>query len=78
MAGLYLYVHHLFTNRSGQVRSECLMCTFRASCCNGRLSRAQVPTFAGSSLRDRNKGGGIKGVPPALADTREHESDRNR
>ena len=29
--------------RSGQVRSECLTCTFRASCCSARLSRAQVP-----------------------------------
>ena len=28
--------------RSGQVRSECLTCTFRASCCSARLSRAQV------------------------------------
>ena len=27
--------------RSGQVRSECLACTFRASCCSARLSRAQ-------------------------------------
>ena len=27
--------------RSGQVKSECLACTFRASCCSRRLSRAQ-------------------------------------
>ena len=27
----------------GQVRSECLTCTFRASCCSTRLSWAQVP-----------------------------------
>ena len=27
----------------GQVRSECLTCAFRASCCSARLSRAQVP-----------------------------------
>ena len=40
--------------RSGQVRSECLTCTFRASCCSARLSWAQVPTFAGSSVRDRS------------------------
>ena len=33
-------------DRSGQVRSECLTCTFRASCCSARLSRAQVPAFA--------------------------------
>ena len=25
--------------RSGQVRSECLTCTFRASCCSARLRR---------------------------------------
>ena len=35
--------------RSGQ----CLMCTFRASCCSARLSWAQVPTFAGSFVQDR-------------------------
>ena len=29
--------------RSGQVRSECLMCTFRASCCSARLSRFHCP-----------------------------------
>ena len=40
--------------RSGQVRSECLTCTFRASCCSAGLSRAQVPAFACSSARDRN------------------------
>ena len=32
-----------FPIRSGQVRSKCLTCTFRASCCSARLSRAQVP-----------------------------------
>ena len=38
------------------------MCTFRASCCSARLSRAQVPAVAGSSVRDRKeKGGGSKG-----------------
>ena len=63
----------------------CLTCTFRASCCCARLSRAPVPAFAGSSVRDREKnvcvwgGGVIKGGPPALAGTREYEqSDRNR
>ena len=40
--------------RSGQVRSEGLTCTFRA-----RLSRAQVPTFAGSSVRYRFKRKGL-------------------
>ena len=53
--------------RSGQVRSECLTSTFKASCCSG------------SSVRDRKKGGGSKGRPPALEGTREYEqSDRNR
>ena len=41
--------------RLGQVRSECLTCTFRASCCSARLSWTQVSGFAGSSPRDRNK-----------------------
>ena len=63
-----------------QVRSECLTCTFRASCCSARLSRAQVPDSAGSSVRVRGeKVGGSKWGPPALAGTREYEqSDRNR
>ena len=39
----------------GQVRSECLTCTFRASCCSTRLSWAQVPAVVGSSVRDRKK-----------------------
>ena len=30
--------------------------TFRASCCGARLSRAQVPAFVGSSVRDRKEG----------------------
>ena len=48
--------------RSGQVKSEFLMCTFRASCCSARLSRAQVPAFAGSSVRNRKKSGeGVRG-----------------
>ena len=47
--------------RLGQIRSECLMWTFRASC-STRLSRAQIPSFTGSSVRDRKKkGGGSKG-----------------
>ena len=33
------------------VRSECFTCTFRASCCSARLSRPQIPVFAGSSVR---------------------------
>ena len=50
------------------VRSEYLTCTFRASCCSARLSRAQVPVFV-------KKGGG----GPALVGTREYkQSDRNR
>ena len=38
--------------------SQCLTCTFRGSCCSARLSRAQVPAFAGSFVRDRVGGGG--------------------
>ena len=37
-----------------QLRSECLACTFRANCCSARLSRAQIPAFVGSSIRDRS------------------------
>ena len=37
----------------GQVWSECLTCTFRASCCSARLSRVRVPAFVGSSVWDR-------------------------
>ena len=43
--------------RSGKVRSECLTCTFTASCCSARLSRAEVPAFVGSSVRDKEKRG---------------------
>ena len=45
---------------SGQVRSgQCLTCTFRASCCSARLSRAQVPG------QEKKRGeGGSKGGPP--------------
>ena len=66
--------------RSGQVSSEWLTCTFRASCCSARLTRAQVPAFAGSFVRAGEKRGeGSKGGPPALACTRAYEqSDRNR
>ena len=48
---------------AGQVRSECLACKFRANWCSAHLSRAQVPAFVGSSVRDRKKkrGGGSKG-----------------
>ena len=46
----------IFTMGKGQVRSECLTCTFRASCCSAHLSRAQVPAFASSSVRDMGKG----------------------
>ena len=47
--------------RRGQVRSECLTCTFRASCCNACLSQAQVQAFVGSSVRNGEKGEGSKG-----------------
>ena len=43
----------LFLHHWGQVRSECLTCTFRESCCRARLSRAQVPAFVGSSVQER-------------------------
>ena len=47
---------------NSQARSVCLTCTFRASCCSARLSRAQVQAFAGSSVRDREKKGeGVRG-----------------
>ena len=36
------------------LRSECLTCTFRESCCSTRLSWAQVPVFASSSVLDRD------------------------
>ena len=52
----------------GQVRAECLTCTFRASCCSARLSRA---------LEKKDGGGGGGGVAPALTGTREYkQSDR--
>ena len=39
-----------------------LRCTFRASCCNARLSWAQVHAFAGSFVRDRKNEGAREGV----------------
>ena len=50
--------------------------SFRSRCCSARLSRAQIPTYSGSSVRDRKKGGGCKGAP-ALAGTREYEQSEN-
>ena len=46
--------------RSGQVRSECLTCTFRASCCSARLSRVQLPFHSPGQKKKRSgdKGGG--------------------
>ena len=43
---------------AGQVRPECLTCTFRASCCGARVSWAQVPLSW-----TRKKGGRSKGEP---------------
>ena len=40
----------------GQVRSECLTCTFRANCCSARLSWAQVP-LAGQEKRGEGESG---------------------
>ena len=57
------------TIRSGQVRSEYLTCTFRASC----LRRFLYP-----GQETKGGGGGSKGWP-ALAGTREYkQSDRGR
>ena len=54
-----------FGSRSGQVKSECLTCTFRASCCSARLSLGTGTAFVGSSIRDRRKRGeGVKGDRP--------------
>ena len=48
--------------KSGQARSECLTCTFRASCCSARLSWAQIPAFAVPLSGTGNKRGeGVKG-----------------
>ena len=64
----------------GQVRSECLTCTFRASCCSAHLSQAQVLTFVGSSVRDRGKKGGAGSIGGllALAGTREYEQSNRK
>ena len=43
----------IYSTLIGQVRSECLTCTFRVICCSARLSWAQVSAFAGSSVWDR-------------------------
>ena len=63
--GLFLMI------RSGQVRLESLTCTFRASYCSARLSRAQVSAFTSSSVRDRKKmGGGNEGGGGTRSPTR--------
>ena len=49
------------------VRSECLTCTFRASCCGACLSWAQVPAFTGSSVQDMKKKRGGGGQPGSVA-----------
>ena len=46
---------------SGQIRSECLTCTFRAGCCSARLSRAQVPTSPVPLSGTGKKGKGVRG-----------------
>ena len=50
--------------RSGQVKSECLTCTFRAITFSTCLSQAQVLAFAGSVQDRKTKGGGSKGACP--------------
>ena len=57
---------HPSIHPSGQVRSECLTCTFRESCCSERLSRAQVPTFADSSVRDMNPSSFHPSIHPSI------------
>ena len=42
-------MNYTFGSGSG---SECLTYTFRTSCCSARLSRAQVPTFAGLAAKN--------------------------
>ena len=59
----------------GQVRSQCLMCTFRARCYSTRLSWAQVLAFVGSSAgtgKEKGEGNRGGGGQPALAGTREY------
>ena len=48
---LYVFFHRL--ERSGQVKSECLTCMFRKSCCSARLSRTQILAFASFSVHDK-------------------------
>ena len=44
---------------SGQVRSECLTCTFKASCCSAHLSLAQVQaSLSGTGIE---MGEGLRG-----------------
>ena len=53
-----LSIRRRSTVRSGQVR----VFMDRTSCCSARLSLAQVPSFTGSSDRDREKKGeGLRG-----------------
>ena len=71
-----------------EVRSgQCLTCTFRASCCSARLSRAQVQAFHRFlDLGQEKKGGGGSngegvrgGGAPALEGTKVvKQSDQNR
>ena len=59
------------TGIAGQVRSECLTCAFRASCCSARLSRAPL---SGTGKKGE---GVLGGGAPALAGTMEYkQSDR--
>ena len=64
--GQYTARIHKYQVRSGQVRSECLTCTFRASCCSARLSRALVwpspfPLSGTGKINKRGVGGGGEG-----------------
>ena len=71
----YIRIHRY---TKGFISAQCLTCTFRASCCSARLSRAQVMTFADFSVWDRKKKGGGDddggARPPALPGTRSTSS----
>ena len=48
-----------FQVRSGQIKSECLTCSFRASCCSARLSRAHILVPLSGTEK---KGAGVRGA----------------
>ena len=65
LKGHYAVCSHCSTAlRSGQVRSVCLTCTFRASCCSARLSRAQVPLSGTGENSGERVYKGLRAVRP--------------